>query len=558
MDITEQFLPSEKFLSKHDDLTVDGKTGFSIVVTDLRLFISSKYEIWDLQTDKIDYLGRAFIPKFAWWWQLLFIPLAMISVSSPLFFGLFMLLSIARQYIRVEALIVGIHSKEWKICKDPETLTLITDNIRTNSIVGLQRIDGKQILDAESLDGKEVKNLEVNIIGENESRLLKLAWISVIISFLFYYLGSFRLGTGFWTILFAATSFGFFILHRDKRKTNEFRNVKAKPGWTLQAWLFILNFLNLEFIEANWSFKLYDTKIEARRLGYQLCCACLFIGFIFTHSRANMIPLLQSISIGFSLYLIGRVLAGIPRDKWRMGLRTIGAAFVAMIVIWPCLALIPLHETASVKIPESAIQGDSGNGWKNVMNEYDEYGLGLAASSFVIYADDAEDKEGSQDGYPALLIVVAIKIPFNLEEENMLDVLDEQFKQMAIDQEIELDTQIEEGSRVTKQGYDTKYSIYNGTAKTEEFGLGQFNRTVTKGSESRYVGEVWKAPDYNLIVVAMGIAIISEEEINDQTGIDPIDDIIDIIPNNPNDTMNTQNWEELLGLIPEAVCYDKT
>ena len=56
----------------------------------------------------------------------------------------------------------------------------------------------------------------------------------------------------------------------------------------------------------------------------------------------------------------------------------------------------------------------------------------------------------------------------------------------------------------------------------------------------------------------MGIAIISEEEINDQTGINPIDDIIDIIPNNPNDTMNTKNWEELLGIIPEAVCYDKT
>ena len=323
MDITEQFLPSEKFLSQYDDITVDGKTGFSVVVTDLRLFISNKYEIWDIQTDKIDYLGRAFIPKFAWWWQLFFIPLAMISVSNPLFFGLFMLLSVARQYIRVEALIVGIHSKEWKICKDPETLNQLTENIRTNSIVGLQRIDGKQILDAESLDGKEITTLEVNIIGENESRLLKLTWISAIISFLFYYLGSFRLGTGFWTALFAATSFGFFILHRDKRKTNEFRNVKAKSGWTLQAWIFILKSLNFEFIEANWSFKIYDTKIVVRNLGYQLCCVCLFIGLIFTHARASMIPLLQSISIGLFLYLIGRVLSGIPRNKWRMGLYSI-------------------------------------------------------------------------------------------------------------------------------------------------------------------------------------------------------------------------------------------
>ena len=127
---------------------------------------------------------------------------------------------------------------------------------------------------------------------------------------------------------------------------------------------------------------------------------------------------------------------------------------------------------------------------------------------------------------------------------------------MAIDQEIDLDTEIEKGSRYTKQGYSTQYSIYNGTAKTEEFGFGEFNRSVTKGSESRYIGEVWKAPEHNLIVVAMGIAIISEEEINDQTGIDPIDDIIDIIPNNPNDTLDTKNWDELIELIPETICYE--
>ena len=74
---------------------------------------------------------------------------------------------------------------------------------------------------------------------------------------------------------------------------------------------------------------------------------------------------------------------------------------------------------------------------------------------------------------------------------------------------------------------------------------------------SRYIGEVWKAPEHNLIVVAMGIAIISEEEINDETGIGPIDDLIDIIPNNPNDTIDTQNWDELQNLILETLCYDK-
>ncbi len=555
MDITDNFLPGEKFLKQYDDVNVDRGSGFSIVMTNLRMFIANKNELWDLQTDKIDYLGRAFIPRFSWWWQLIFIPLAMISVSNPLFFGLFLLLSVARQYIRIEALIVGIQSKEWKISKDTETIQLLIENIRSNSIVGLERKNGKQILEADLIDGGEVRNLEVTLVGENESRVLKLAWMFATLAFLSYYMGSFRLGTGFWTFLFAATSFGFFILHRDKRKTNEFRNVDPSPGWTLSAWIAMLNFMKIDYIKGNWSFKVFDKKFETRRLGYQLFCICIFIGLILTVSQSSMIPLLQGISIGIPLYLIGRVLAGIPRDNWRMALRTSGATLVAVIIVLPCLALIPLYETSSVMIPKRLIQGDSGNGWKNMMNEYSEYGLGLAASSYVLYADDGMDQEENQDGYPALLFVVAIKIPFNLEEENMLSILDDQFKEMAIDQEIDLDSQIEQGSRLTKQGYSTQYSIYNGTAKTEEFGFGQLNRSVTKGSESRYIGEVWKAPEYDLIVVAMGIAIISEEELNDKTGIEPVDEIIDLIPNNPNDTTNPQNWNELLELIPETVCY---
>ena len=78
---------------------------------------------------------------------------------------------------------------------------------------------------------------------------------------------------------------------------------------------------------------------------------------------------------------------------------------------------------------------------------------------------------------------------------------------------------------------------------------------ITKGSETLYIGEVWKAPEYNLLVVSMGIAVVSTEEINDQTGIDPIDDLIDdLIPNKPTDTTDTKNWIELYELIPEIVC----
>lgn len=554
MNINDQFLPNEKFLKKYDDVIVDRKLGYSIVVTNLRLFIANQSEIWDLQTDKIDYLGRKFIPRFSWWWQILLIPLAMITVSRPILFGLFMLLSIARQFIRIEALIIGIQSKEWKIIKDKDSLDQLVENIRTNSIVGSTKKDGKQILDADGINEEETI-LEINILGENESRVLKLAWIFATFSFFSYYMGSFRIGTGFWTFLFAATSFGFFVLYRDKRRTNELRNVEPSPGWTLQAWIAILNFLKIEYIKPNWTLKFRDLHIKASNLGYLIFCLCLSSGVLLMHLQNSMIPLLQSICIGTPMYLIGRVLAGIPRDNWRMAMRSFGATFAAILIVLPCLALIPLYETSTVIIPKEHIQGDSGNGWKNVMNEYEVVGLGLASTSFVLYADDGLDEEGDRDGFPALLFVVAIKIPFNLEEEDMLSVLDEQFKEMAIEQEIDLDTKIEQGSRVTAQGYDTQYSIYNGTAKTDEFGFGDFSRSVTKGSESRYIGEVWKAPEHNLIIVAMGIAIISEEQINDDTGVEPIDEIIDIIPNNPNDTVDTENWDELQGLILETICY---
>ena len=41
MDLTENFLPNEKFLKKYEDLTINRKTGYSIAITNLRIFISN-------------------------------------------------------------------------------------------------------------------------------------------------------------------------------------------------------------------------------------------------------------------------------------------------------------------------------------------------------------------------------------------------------------------------------------------------------------------------------------------------------------------------------------
>lgn len=555
MDLTEKFLPNEKFLKKYENLSVNRKTGYSIAITNLRVFISNKNEVWDIYSDKIDYLGRLFTPMFSWWWQLIFVPISLMTLDgSKLISAIFILLSIARQQIRIETLTIGVKSKNWNITKDNETLDQISEDIRLNSVVGVIRKDGKQILEAEDI-GKTPK-LNIELIGENESRPLVSAWSFATMSFLSYYASSFGAGTGFWTFFLAIISIGFFIIHRDRKKTNEFRGVDPKPGLILQGYHYILNYFKIPIINTRWSFTFYQRKIYVRDLGYQLCCIFLLLGLFITYANENMVPLLAAITIGIPIYLIGRTLSGIPRSNKRMALRSFSAVLIGLLVVIPCLSLIPMYDTASVKVPKSFIQGDSGNGWKNIMNEYDEYGLGLASTTFSLYVDDAEDNEGNSDGYPGILIVVAVKVPIDIEEKDMLSELDKQFERMAVDQEVELDSEIEKGSRITTQGYETQYSIFNGTAKTDSIGFEGYNRTITEGSKTLYIGEVWKAPEYNLIVVAMGIAIISEEEINDQTGIDPIDDFIsNIIPDNPNDTTNMQNWLELLDIIPETICY---
>ena len=556
MDLAEKFLPNEKFLKKYDDLTVNRKAGYSIAITNLRVFISNKNEVWDIYSDKIDYLGRLFTPMFSWWWQLIFIPISLMTLDGTKWVSaLFILLSIARQQIKIETLKIGVNSKNWNITKDNETLDQISEDIRLNSVVGIIRKDVKQILEAEDI-GK-TPNLKIELIGENESRPLASAWSFAAMSFLSYYASSFGAGTGFWTFFLAVISIGFFIIHRDRKKTNEFRDVEPKPCLILQGYHYILKYFKIPIIKNRWSFVFYKRTIFTRDLGYQLCCIFLLIGLFATYANENMIPLLTTIIIGIPTYLIGRVLSGIPRSNKRMALRSTGAIMIGLIIVIPCLALMPMYETASVKVPSSYVKGDSGNGWKNVMNEYDEYGLGLASTTFSLYMDDAEDNEGNSDGYPGILMIVAVKVPIDIEEKDMLAELDKQFERMAVDQEVELDSEIEKGSRYTKQGYETQYSIFNGTAKTDSIGFEGYSRTITEGSKTLYVGEVWKAPEYNLIVVAMGIAIISEEEINDKTGLDPIDDIIsDIIPNNPTDTTNEQNWLELLDIIPETICYN--
>ena len=61
-------------------------------------------------------------------------------------------------------------------------LDKITSEIRLNSLVGDKK-DGKIILEAENLDD-DAENVNVELIGQNESRALKAAWVAAIFAFM--------------------------------------------------------------------------------------------------------------------------------------------------------------------------------------------------------------------------------------------------------------------------------------------------------------------------------------------------------------------------------------
>ena len=553
VDLREQLLPSEKLLNQYDNILVENQKG-NIYLTNLRLFLSTKKNLWNFNTKDIAYMGRMNNPRFSWVWQLPISFMLLYSIFSgmTLIFLICMILSAARQYLKIDCLEIGLENKKWIISDDNGQLDELMFQIQTNQVTGLQKNEGKPVVDAEELLNTEIK---INIIGENESGPLRSAWISLSFAFLFYYLNSFRDSGSVWLFVLLISALCSYIIYKDRRNTNLLRNVEPEDGLIRKGWYFILKKLNIEIKKADYSVKLYNTTINIRNLGYILSSIILLLAFTATHINSNLIPMLYGVSGAISVYMLGRCLAGIPRARNRMIARSFVCAFIAICVILPCLSLAPLYMPANALLPPSLL--DNENGWEKSYSQVDEYGLGLASTSIYLYTDDAKDDEGNEDGYPAILFIIALKMPFEIDETVPLDILNDQFQKMAIEQDIELESKLESGNRQTVQGYETEYVIYNGTAKTEKIGTEEINYKVTKGSKSKYIGEVWKAPEYNLLIVSMGIGIISSETFNEDTGINPIDDLIDDIIPNPTDTTDEKNWNEMVSLIPEIYCYQE-
>ena len=70
MDLREQLLPNEKLLKEYTNLFVENKKG-NAYLTNRRIFLSTKNNLWNFNTDDIRYMGRMNKPRFSWIWQVL-------------------------------------------------------------------------------------------------------------------------------------------------------------------------------------------------------------------------------------------------------------------------------------------------------------------------------------------------------------------------------------------------------------------------------------------------------------------------------------------------------
>ena len=133
MDLREQLLPNEKLLTEYTNLFIENKKG-NAYLTNRRIFLSTKNNLWNFNTDDIRYMGRMNKPRFSWIWQVLISLMILYSIlgGHTLLFLICIILSAARQYLKIDSLEIGLENKKWTIADDNEQLDEMMLQIPTN------------------------------------------------------------------------------------------------------------------------------------------------------------------------------------------------------------------------------------------------------------------------------------------------------------------------------------------------------------------------------------------------------------------------------------------
>lgn len=191
------------------------------------------------------------------------------------------------------------------------------------------------------------------------------------------------------------------------------------------------------------------------------------------------------------------------RRSWSVHRPTaVVAALISVLVLLAgCVSYTP-----SV-VPESMLDAEAGNGWvldrKEPPSEPSSKSFGLVKSQTFIYKDPGES--GNEDGYPASLSVVSLKVAFQQPDR---DEITDRARTLVEDEAdrlgVELEKPPEEGERETASGDTAAYFLYDGTAEQE-------SDVFDREADVKVVGIVWNcADDGGNTVVGVGLAQVNE------------------------------------------------
>jgi hypothetical protein len=168
---------------------------------------------------------------------------------------------------------------------------------------------------------------------------------------------------------------------------------------------------------------------------------------------------------------------------------------VVAMVTAGCVSLTP------AQIPSQALDAGTGNGWEHdEANSTGVEGGWTQKRSVDAYLDRADDDRG----HPGRLTLVSVRTLLSPDREELRDRVEEQLRENARRNGLELEGQENEGQRTLGNGARSFYIVFNATAENQ-------GSVFASNAEVRILGEVFRCTGGATVIVT-GSAQISESE----------------------------------------------
>jgi hypothetical protein len=177
--------------------------------------------------------------------------------------------------------------------------------------------------------------------------------------------------------------------------------------------------------------------------------------------------------------------------------RRLIAVVLLAVLTGGCVSLSP------AQIPASSLDAGTGNGWQaDPANSTAVEGGWFSKRSVDAYIDRADDDRG----HPGRMTVVSLRGLLSPDREELRERVEEQIRQNAEQNGLELETQTNEGQRDLGNGARSYFVTFNATAAAE-------GSVFASDAEVRLLGEVFRCTGGATVVITGSAQISSSESV---------------------------------------------